>query len=363
MQAGVWTLSGQELRSGQSITVAYSGEEPLKQYWARVMFGSGLMVSYAGKRCKVQKDWLISAGSSKADISVECVSLREIKGGQGRPGFLIPAWVRGDMDFSLIDFTTKSMKNDIRKIRKNAYSFEVATGRDMIERFYKDMYVPFARGHYGEESCLTDYEGFLRDVDNKRLLLIKRDGECVAGELFYLKGRHVEVMELAVKPGRPDLIKEGAIHALYYFRYLYFKDKPDLRIDIMGTRAFYNDGVMSYKRKWGYRLTGLLTETVLRLRLHGDTPAVRSFLINNPFIALEDDKLVGQVFLDEPVDIQDAVIQLKRYLWPGIAKVRGHYFSSAKDGPAACSDDGLVEVRPVMKMYAKKQSSWRKETL
>ena len=123
----------------------------------------------------------------------------------------------------------------------------------------------------------------------------------------------------------------------------------------MGTRAFYNDGVMSYKRQWGYRLTDLLTETVLRLRLHADTPAVRSFLINNPFIALEDDKLVGQVFLDEPVNIQDAVIQLKRYLWPGIAKVRGHYFLSAKDGPAASSDDGLVEVRPVMKMYAKKQ--------
>jgi hypothetical protein len=148
------------------------------------------------------------------------------------------------------------------------------------------------------------------------------------------------------------LIKEGAIQAIYYFTYFYFKDKPDLRIDLMGSRAFYSDGVMWFKKKWGYRLTGLLMETVMCLRLHGDTPAVRSFLINNPFIALEDDKLVGQVFLDEPVDMQDAVIQLKLYLWPGIARVRGHYFSSAKGGPAVCSDDGLVEMRPAMKTYA-----------
>jgi hypothetical protein len=159
-------------------------------------------------------------------------------------------------------------------------------------------------------------------------------------------------MELAVKPDRPDLIKAGAIQAIYYFRYRYLKDKPDLRIDLLGARAFYNDGLLLFKKKWGYRLTGLLTKTVMCLRVHGDTPAVRSFLINNPFIALEDGKLVGQFFLDEPVDIQDALIQLRRYLWPGVARVLGHYFSSTEGRPVACSEDGLVEVRPVMKTNA-----------
>jgi hypothetical protein len=201
MRAGVWILTGQELRSGQSISLAYSGEEPLMHYWARMMFCSGFKVSYAGKRWVRKKDWVISAGPSKADMSVECVSLQKVKSGQGRPGFLIPVLLRGDMDFSLIDFTNKILKGYIRRVRKNAFSFEVVAGRDLIERFYKDMYVPFARGQYGEECFLTSYEDFLRDDDNKRLLLIKKDGECVAGVLLYLNGRHVEVMELAVKPG------------------------------------------------------------------------------------------------------------------------------------------------------------------
>lgn len=353
IRPSVWILSGHELRSGQAISVAYSGEEPHLHYWARLIFGAGFNVSYSGKRWVGHKDWGNRGGFLNADISVECMSLRQFKSVQGRPGFLIPSLVRGDMDFSMIDFRKKNLSNDRRKVRKNAFSFEVVTGWNQIERFYKEMYLPYVLDNYGEESCLNTYEGFLWDIENKKLLLISKGGECVAGELFYFKGRHVEVMELAVKPGRPELIKEGAIQALYYFRYLYFKDKPELRIDLMGARPFFNDGVLLFKKKWGYRLTGLLTDTVMWLRIHDDTPAVRSFLINYPFIALEDEKLVGQVFLDEPMDIQDAVIQLRRYLWPGVSKVRGYYFSETEGGPVASSDDGLVEVRPAKDIFAK----------
>jgi hypothetical protein len=73
---------------------------------------------------------------------------------------------------------------------------------------------------------------------------------------------------------------------------------------------------------------------------------MRSFLIHHPFITVEEGKLVGQVFMEEPADGATALQRLRRYLWPGISKVRGHVFSPAENRERAAlrSEDGALEL-------------------
>ena len=70
----------------------------------------------------------------------------------------IPTWIQGDLDFSLIDFTSSSLKDDIRKIRnKNEYTFEVTKDKARLEFFYNQMYVPYVIERYGGEAIVIDF--------------------------------------------------------------------------------------------------------------------------------------------------------------------------------------------------------------
>jgi hypothetical protein len=344
----VWLLSGQETHSDLPITLAYGGSESTRHYLARLMFKTAPELTYLGKYWVRPKAGALALVLAQADLSVVAISKNELTRGPDFRGFVLPVWLRGDMDLSLVNLKNRGLMSDLSRIRRHNFSYDVGGGRDIIIKFYEDMYAPFVKIQYGEECCPTSLTDFLKDIDHKKLLMVRKDGEWVAGELWDFRGNHVILMELGVRPDRPDLVKAGVIQAIYYFRYQYFKDKPDLRIDLMGARPFYDDGLIYFKKRWGYRPTGWMALGGMGLRILRDTESVRSFLHHHPFIAVEAGKLAGHVFMEKPTDQVEALVRLRRHLWPGLANVHGHYFASAKEKEAIRDSDGAVDLGPIV---------------
>jgi hypothetical protein len=344
----VWFLSGLETYSDLPITLAYGGSEPTRHYLARLMFKSAPVQVCQGKYRIRSAGGASSSVQVQADLSAEVVSQNALQRGHGFRGFVLPVWLRGDMDLSLVDFKGSGLKSDLSRIRRNRFTFAVGGGRDLITQFYENMYAPFIKMQYAEECCMSYLGEFLNDIDNKKLLMIQKDGEWVAGELWDFRGNHVILMELGIRLDRLDLVQEGVIQAIYFFRYQYFMNKPDVRIDLMGARPFYDDGLIYFKKRWGYRPTGTMALGGLGLRIQRDTESVRSFLRHHPFIAIEGGQLVGHVFMDKPTDMGEALSRLRRYAWPGLAGVRGHYFAAAGETESVRDSDGAMDLSPIV---------------
>jgi hypothetical protein len=61
-----------------------------------------------------------------------------------REGFFIPCWINGDIDLSVALTRikqSKSIKSDVRTMRKNHLQYEVTRDKDEFDHFYHSMYV------------------------------------------------------------------------------------------------------------------------------------------------------------------------------------------------------------------------------
>jgi hypothetical protein len=69
------------------------------------------------------------------------------------------------------------------------------------------------------------------------------------------------------------------------------------QVHLGASRAFLNDGVLQYKKKWGMAIAGERADGWIINALQDDA-ATRSFLINNPFSYENSGELCVAVFLE-----------------------------------------------------------------
>jgi hypothetical protein len=215
------------------------------------------------------------------------------------------------------------------------------------------MYLPYATERYGGEWIPLHYENLIRDPEHIELLLIKKDGESVAGEVLCYKKGNVFLRCIGVKPGNPGLVKAGVIQAIYYFESHYLKDKGNKKIVFGGSRTFFRDGVLAFKKKWGLRITqrGL---SVMRLYPLRDSRGLRSFLIHNSFIAIDGKDLVAALFVDWPWAFTETDIKaFSGYHWPGLKRVVVYRFG---DGPTPPEQrayaDHVIDLRSANTLFS-----------
>ena len=146
------------------------------------------------------------------------------------------------------------------------------------------------------------------------------------------------------------MVKAGALQALYYFLFIHLKDKEYKRIFVGGSRPFFGDGTLTFKKKWGLRLTHCKHNTI-RIYPLRDTPSVRMFLINNPCIALDGEDLVGVMFADQIGEMTQKDIKT-RYLWPGLKRVIVYCFDDSRHVAGADStEEGNVVIRQAKELF------------
>jgi hypothetical protein len=212
----------------------------------------------------------------------------------------------------------KREEENLRKIKKYQYICEVGSDREKLHFFYHKMYLPYIVPRYGKFTLLASF-GYMDNLLQKgELLLIKRENEYISGVLITTGTSPPFVAFLGVKDGRKDLVKLGAISALYYYSILWAKERGYTQLDFGHCRPFLNDGVLLYKKRWGMRINRSQSKhRMLYLSINRLNPYLRKFFINNPLVYEDHGQLKGLLFLqrnDLPTEKESEDLKRKYFI-------------------------------------------------
>jgi hypothetical protein len=220
-----------------------------------------------------------------------------------------------------------SAKEDIRKVKKNQFSFKITSDNKKLNMFYYYMYLPTLKKIIGETEVFTpNYLLFkyLSEIGYE-LMLVTHDEKDVCGVYFYHHNNVLFLKYAGVFQGDISLIKKGALSAAYYFSIILAKDRKVRRIDFGGTRPFFKDGLFIYKKKWGMIIEPYLSvQDVFGLKILNDSEPIKQFLIDNPFIGINDkSKMVGYIFFRKDRNSYKQInYNKRRFDLPGITELK-----------------------------------------
>lgn len=306
-----WSLEGAERHSGEQLRIFFAGQLENKNYITRLAF--------AGDHAEVERGrmWLWNAcrlarnhraGHDLAIVDSETPLCRRLKGADA---FVLPNWIRGELDLAVARqqlARSESVKTDLRKIRQHGLRYEVTQDERAFERFYHEMYLPYANQTYAGMMFLMSHADLRAFIPQSELLWVKNDAEEVAGLMLRHDGAIIRMYALGVKNGDPQYVKSGALAAAYCFAILHLTERGAQRLHLGGSRPFLRDGVLQYKKKWGIRIIDKSPQFFV-LTPTRRTRASRSFLANNPFFFEAGDSLGGAIFGGRESGVSDDAIK------------------------------------------------------
>ncbi|NIP31101.1 MAG: hypothetical protein GTN59_11220 [Candidatus Dadabacteria bacterium] len=217
-----------------------------------------------------------------------------------KKGFtIIPEWVRMILDISeplenFYDNLSRSAKEDIKKIKKLGYTYEVSQDIKKLDFFYNKMYVPYVSWRFPETDIFSNfYTMKILFEQGSKILFIKYKNEYIFGGLFIKKNKKVTATYAGIVEGKFEYVKRGVIAASYYYLIKHSKENGAKLIDLGSCRSFVNDGLFNYKRKWGAKIgkSGNECSEIYSFKKCSSNKGIKSFLTNNPFIYLEKNKI------------------------------------------------------------------------
>lgn len=296
----VWLLEGREKHSGDNLVILYAGHALNKNYIAHLAYGDDHRETHLGKAWIWNVARIAKQFQELAFIITETEESYFSRFGRS-DDFYIPCWINGEIEFSRFNEIKKhseNIKSDIRKIHKHGYTFEISKSKSKFDLFYNTMYRPYIIKAHGNRAALMSYDAMIGKADNTELLLIKRGDDYVAGENLIYEKDGVRAWSLGVKDGDYSYVKDGAIGALYYYKINYLQGKGFTKLNAGASRAFFRDGVLQYKRKWGLRVVGARPGGFW-LRVHWKSCGARAFLQKNPIIHAKNGSLCFTAFIGE----------------------------------------------------------------
>jgi hypothetical protein len=318
-----WILTGKAINSEDGMELLYSGSKQNKNYLAGLVFGGSYEEKYIGKK------WLWNLFSLKKQSGC-AMSITDIPKPfkslfSDRNSFIIPSWIDGGIklpdDLSKFVHKNRTLVYNLNQIKKHKYYYEVTRNHSQFANFYHSMYLPYVKASYSEQALVSKFKELKPKFENYELLYVKKEGENLAGALIYCSPNEVILDYLGVQDGNINYVREGAQAALYYFSFCYLQERGFKNVKLGGTRAFLKDGVLSYKKKWDLNIR-VASQVVFLLRILSITHGVKEFLMNNPFIFVDNRRFNGAYFVagDESTSENEIKSTLKKYQVKGMDK-------------------------------------------
>jgi len=244
-------------------------------------------------------------------------------------GFVVlPEWIMFKMDLTKPfprGGKNKGLSNNLRKVRKYQYSFEMTRDFAKFENFFHHMYLPYAANKYGELSLVGGFRDLKKIFEKGVLLLVSRGNDCIAGSLLQMNDKTISARYLGVKDGNFKYVEKGVLAACYYFTITWAGEKRYKWVDFGHCRPFLNDGAFYHKKTWGMEVMKsvrpmLATKAVFGMKVCSHQQGLLDFLAKNPFISLDHGKLKGLIFhqQDHPLTLEEIQALNKTYYIPGI---------------------------------------------
>lgn len=298
----IYLIEGEERESGNYMKIGYFGlDSRIQNYWTRTLFRGKPVIEKASKIFVWAIYNYVYRDTNKLDlIIVEITRLTRPFVNSGK-GFVLPRW------FELLIDVENSLhaieKNDTQKqINKYGFTCEERFLHDDLKFFYERMYKPYILSRHTDSSVIADFSFFpkrFRKKDSRLFFLIK-DKDPVAGSFNFRENGVIRFSVLGILDGQREILKMGAIRAIYYFMLSYYKQKNVGIINFEGTSPLLYDGLTQFKlsmRAFPNR-NKLFGEKTLWLVPANETTALRAVLKSNPFIFIAQKKIYRALFID-----------------------------------------------------------------
>jgi hypothetical protein len=172
-----------------------------------------------------------------------------------RAGWLIvPNSVRWHGDVASVPplEPSRSLLANLAKIRKHGFSLLQASGPGDWAEFYETMVEPQARARHGSRVWLPSPALRRAIAQRGTLHLVMENGVRVAGACTIPNGDTLWFPLIGVRAGDPQLLQRGASVAALALPVEWARTQNYRRLDLGRTGPFVNDGLLQYKRNWGF---------------------------------------------------------------------------------------------------------------
>lgn len=323
----VYMLQGKEKSGRGSLTTLFWGDERLLHYFSDLLYFEEPAKESLGNvfiwKTKLKPNLNIPE-TDLIFIGIDKFFSRFLS----RQGFtIIPQWLLFIFDLSKPLpkvwklSQNKSLREDLRIIRKHKYSYEMTCDPAKFEYFYHQMHLPYIAGRFGKSMIPSGFRGIRRIFEKGQLLLVKRGNEYLSGNLIYTHNKRAFAACTGVREGNIEYVKQGALSACYYFSILWAKERGYKWFDFGHCRPFLNDGVFRYKKKWCMEIKrSERHRAVFGMKTCNLQQGALDALANNPFIFIDQDKLKALILAkqEHPLTLGEVQSLFKTYYIPGV---------------------------------------------
>jgi hypothetical protein len=272
------------------------------------------------------------AARSDTDLVVVIGSKRLIRRLPRHNAVVLPFFVRmvmnvqGDWE-DVKQRIHKNIRNShLRLVRKYNYEYELSDCEEDFELFYHRMYLPTTEKRHGELASPMTFEEARQNFRHGYLHLVKRNGQYVAGGLYYAHGNIARFRVVGVIDADEQLMREGALGA-YYYALVHSANQAGFdEVNFGDCAPLLTDGIFQYKRRWGsIVMYSEVSHEQIWIKIQRDKPAVRQFFKDNPLIIIgEHGQLQGLIVTDETDDVAETTWNEwnKQYATPGLNGLR-----------------------------------------
>lgn len=343
----VYQISGQG--QGGPLDVTYVGLEYAKPFLKSLLFTENPAERRVGQIPFWRRDEL--ANLSSGDVIVVEAARHLIDKLPRQKAIVLPQYVhhildaRGEWQDVRRRFH-KSVRNyELRLMRKHGYQHAVSHDDRDFEEFYRQMYSPTMDDRHGEQSSPMSFTEAYQYFRQGWLFRVTRDGTWVSGVVCHPAQNTVCVDIGGVRDADLQLIKEGAMAALYYVAIHWANQHGYDAVNFLGTGPYLGIGMFQYKRKWGGAISvPPHLHRQIWIRVRRSTPAVAQFLKETPFVVVDGNgKLHGLIVVDDPHSVSDEIREgwEKRYSTPGLSSLLIRPVRTYTEDPTNESDSGL----------------------
>lgn len=324
----LFLFKGNEKYSGVNLKSLVIGSRTMARYLSNLIYSGNPELKEVGQ-ASLRGPNLESSFFPEVDMILE-VTHRSFSQFLPTDGFIIiPKEVYFTLDLSdplemIFGKLNRRRRRSIRTIEKLGYSYEVTHDKAKFKLFYYKMYYPYITKRYRDLAKPESFAYLKPLFRNGGLLLVKRNDRYISGILHCLQNETVwtPCMGIFEEEARDEYVRRPAGDALLYFLILWAKNQGYKRLDYGNSRPFLNDGVVHYKTEWRMKVHER-GEWVILASLCNFGRGVRSFLVNNPFMFLDQQHLNGCVFVDRqhPVTKGEVEHLFKQYYISGMSSL------------------------------------------
>jgi hypothetical protein len=272
------------------------------------------------------------ANLSKGDVVIIEATKQLVNRLPRQHALVLPEFVRhildvqGTWDEVQSRFRKTVQKNDLRRIRKYGYEYDVSHNDQDFNEFYHQMYLPTMQDRHNNLSMPTPYYEAYQIFRHGYLFRLKRDGVWVAGGVCHPEQKVLLLDIIGVRHADAQLIQEGAMAARYYAAIHWANQHGYSGVNFLGSGPYLKEGQFQYKRKWGTQV--FIPPHLHRriwLKVNQATPAVIHFLQENPLIVVdEQEHLHGLITVEDmrQVTPEAKAEWEKLYGTPGLQSLR-----------------------------------------